>query len=107
MLTEPDAFNSRLVKIATDKIRSEQQSATRTIQSLSSSIHAREMELSRKRQELKDKEALEARQNDTREEVANLEKQAKVSHFVSQKPSRGFAHLESSCRNSTNDSPIL
>ncbi|GAA5991630.1 hypothetical protein JCM5350_007782 [Sporobolomyces pararoseus] len=67
----------RLVKIATDKIRSEQQSATRTIQSLSSSIHAREMELSRKRQELKDKEALEARQNDTREEVANLEKQAK------------------------------
>lgn len=66
-----------------DKIRSEQQSATRTVQSLSSSIHSREMELSRKRQELKDKEALETRQNDAREEVTNLEKQAKVRLFVS------------------------
>ncbi|GAA5829449.1 hypothetical protein JCM5353_001337 [Sporobolomyces roseus] len=67
----------RAAKVAMDKIRSEQQSATRTVQSLSSSIHSREMELSRKRQELKDKEALETRQNDAREEVTSLEKQAK------------------------------
>ncbi|GAA6018937.1 hypothetical protein JCM11491_005685 [Sporobolomyces phaffii] len=67
----------RSVKVSTDKIRSEQQSATRTIQSLSSSIHAREMDLTRRRQELKDKEALETRQNDAREEVGDLEKQAK------------------------------
>lgn len=74
-----DVDDSRTGKIAVEKIRSEQQSATRTIQSLSNSIHAREMELSRKRQELKDKEALEARQNDARAEVANLEKQSKVN----------------------------
>jgi len=73
---------SRAAKVAMDKIHSEQQSATRTVQSLSSSIHSREMELSRKRQELKDKEALETRQNDAREEVTNLEKQAKVRPFL-------------------------
>ncbi|GAA5930091.1 MRX complex DNA-binding subunit [Sporobolomyces koalae] len=67
----------RAVKSATEKIRAEQQSTTRTIQSLSSSIHGRELELTRKRQEVKDKEALETRQNDARDEVANLEKQAK------------------------------
>ncbi|GAA6059582.1 hypothetical protein JCM10212_000638 [Sporobolomyces blumeae] len=67
----------RSVKLATEKLRTEQQTATNTVQTLSSSIHSREMELSRKRQELKDKEALETRQAEAREEVANLERQSK------------------------------
>ncbi|GAA5916492.1 hypothetical protein JCM6882_001738 [Rhodosporidiobolus microsporus] len=67
----------RASKAAADKIRLEQQKATQTLQTLSNSIHSREMELSKKRQELKDKEALEQRQVDAREEVGKLEKESK------------------------------
>ncbi|GJN94490.1 hypothetical protein Rhopal_007572-T1 [Rhodotorula paludigena] len=67
----------RTVKAATEKIRTEQQQATNTIQTLSTSIHAREMELSKRRQELKDKEALEQTQVETRDNIGKLETQSK------------------------------
>ncbi|KAK4330749.1 DNA repair protein RAD50 [Rhodotorula toruloides] len=67
----------RAVKAATEKVRAEQQSTTNTLQTLSTSIHQREMDLSKKRQEVRDKETLEQRQNDAREEIAKLEKQSK------------------------------
>lgn len=69
---------SRTVKAATEKIRTDQQQATNTIQTLSTSIHAREMELSKRRQELKDKEALEQNQVEARDNIGKLEKQSKV-----------------------------
>ncbi|POY72024.1 DNA repair protein RAD50 [Rhodotorula taiwanensis] len=71
------ADHIRLVKTSTDKIRQEQQSATSSLQSLSESIHAREMELAKKEQELKDKEALERSRKDARDEIGMLEGQTK------------------------------
>ncbi|GAA6021568.1 hypothetical protein JCM10207_005070 [Rhodosporidiobolus poonsookiae] len=67
----------RASKAAAEKIRTEQQTAMNTLQTLSNSIHSREMELSRKKQDLKDKEALEQRQVDAREETVRLEKESK------------------------------
>ncbi|GAA5936924.1 hypothetical protein JCM1841_001408 [Sporobolomyces salmonicolor] len=68
----------RAVKAATESIRAEQQKATSTLQTLSTTIHAREMELATKRQELKEKDALEKRQMEAREEVVKLEKESKA-----------------------------
>ncbi|GAA5876452.1 hypothetical protein JCM3774_003780 [Rhodotorula dairenensis] len=67
----------RVVKSATEKIRTEQHATTTTLQTLSNSIHAREMDLAKKRQELKDKDALEQTQMDTRDEISRLETQTK------------------------------
>ncbi|BGP20318.1 hypothetical protein JCM10213_002053 [Rhodosporidiobolus nylandii] len=67
----------RVIKAAMEKIRVEQQTATTTVQTLAASIHSGEMQLARKKQELKDKEALEQRQTEAREDVARLEKESK------------------------------
>jgi hypothetical protein len=40
------------------------------------------MDLSKKRQEVRDKETLEQRQNDARQEIAKLEKQSKVRRLL-------------------------
>ncbi|GAA5863503.1 hypothetical protein JCM8547_007267 [Rhodosporidiobolus lusitaniae] len=67
----------RAAKAATEKIRQEQQATTAQLQALSNAIHAHEMELAQKKQLLKDREALETRQADARQEVAKLEKESK------------------------------
>ncbi|GAA5908969.1 hypothetical protein JCM8208_007130 [Rhodotorula glutinis] len=67
----------RTIKAATDKIRADQQKTTSMLQSLSSNIHAHELDLSKRRQELKDKEALEQTQVEAREQITKLEKQSK------------------------------
>lgn len=61
-----------------EKIRAEQQTSSTTLQTLSNSIHSREMDLAKKKQELKDKDALEQTQKDAREEIIKLETQTKV-----------------------------
>ncbi|GAA6019292.1 hypothetical protein JCM8202_000967 [Rhodotorula sphaerocarpa] len=67
----------RLVKASTDKIRAEQQTATSTLQSLSNTIHSRELELAQKQQEEKDRNALEGTQRDLREQINTLEARTK------------------------------
>ncbi|KAM0751847.1 hypothetical protein T439DRAFT_220598 [Meredithblackwellia eburnea MCA 4105] len=56
-----------------DKIRSESQKQSNTLQSLVNSIHSAEMALNKKRQDLRDKEALEKRKEDTSSEIAQLD----------------------------------
>lgn len=65
-----------------EKIRAEQQTSSTTLQTLSNSIHSREMDLAKKKQELKDKDALEQTQKDAREEIIKLETQTKVRRVV-------------------------
>jgi len=48
------------------------------LQTLSATIHGHELDLSKRRQELKDKEALEQTQVEAREQIGKLEKQSKV-----------------------------
>lgn len=67
----------RAVKASMEKIRAEQQTSSTTLQTLSNSIHSREMDLAKKKQELKDKDALEQTQKDAREEIIKLETQTK------------------------------
>lgn len=74
--------SSRLVKASTDKIRAEQQTATSTLQSLSNTIHSRELELAQKQQEEKDRNALEGTQRDLREQINTLEARTKVWYSV-------------------------
>ncbi|TNY22035.1 AAA domain-containing protein [Rhodotorula diobovata] len=67
----------RTIKAATDQIRSDQQKTASVLQTLSATIHGHELDLSKRRQELKDKEALEQTQVEAREQIGKLEKQSK------------------------------
>lgn len=58
------------------------------------------MDLSKKRQEVRDKETLEQRQNDAREEIAKLEKQSKV-RFTRACLSASELTQSTACRSST------
>ena len=71
-----------------DKIRTEQQQTATELQQVSSRIHEIEMDLAKRRQEFKDKEALEHTQTETREQISKLEKQSKVRPLPSPPGSR-------------------
>lgn len=71
-------ISSRANKAVVDKLRAEQQSQQAMISSLSNSIHANELELSKSRQELKDRETLEQRKHADMDESARLSAQAQV-----------------------------
>lgn len=61
-----------------EKLRSESTKQNNLIQTLVNSIHAAELELNKKRQELRDREALEKRKDDANTEVGTLETKSKV-----------------------------
>ncbi|SCV74588.1 BQ2448_7617 [Microbotryum intermedium] len=67
----------RVNKATVDRLRLEQQSQTNLIQSLIKSIHANEMELAKKRQEIKEREDLERQKEAERAEIETLEAKAK------------------------------
>lgn len=68
----------RAVTQATEKLRSDSGKQTSTIHALANSIHSAEMQLNRKQQELKDKEALETRKEGTQAEIVTLEAESRV-----------------------------
>ncbi|SCZ98307.1 BZ3500_MvSof-1268-A1-R1_Chr3-2g06284 [Microbotryum saponariae] len=67
----------RVNKATVDRLRVEQQSQSNLIQSLIKSIHANEMDLAKKRQEIKEREDLERQKEAERAEIETLEARAK------------------------------
>jgi hypothetical protein len=61
-----------------EKLRSESQKQSSTLQALGNAIHSAEMQLSRKQQELRDKEALEKQKETTQADISRLEAQVKA-----------------------------
>lgn len=72
---------SRAASSTMDKLRAEFQKHTSTVQTITNHIHGIELDLNKKRQNLKDKETLEKRKEDARTEIGMLETKAKVRCF--------------------------
>lgn len=90
----------RAIKVATEKIRNEQQKQNSLVQSLSESIHSNEMELQSKRQELREKEALEKQKETARDEIVDHEKELKVRSWAPRLFLGSLAHRRRRCRTS-------
>ncbi|KAK4701138.1 DNA repair protein RAD50, partial [Phenoliferia sp. Uapishka_3] len=67
----------RAASKAMDKLRTDSQKMNQQIQSLTNSIHTIELDLNKKRQELRDKEALEKRKDEANGEITALEEKRK------------------------------
>lgn len=71
-------LHSRKLKADLDKTRAEHQAANAKIQGYSNAIHTSEMELSAKRQDVKEKEQFEQQQKSERDEVIKMQGELKV-----------------------------
>jgi DNA repair protein RAD50 len=70
---------SRLIKTFIETLRSEETKQNSLVQTLSNSIHSREMDLASKERELKDKEGLEKEKEEAQTAIKGFEVQLRVS----------------------------
>lgn len=70
--------NSRSIKTTLDKLRSDSTKAQNQIQAVADTIHSAEMDLTVKKQEMKDRDNLEQRKEAERAEAAKLDTEIKA-----------------------------
>lgn len=78
LLTEVPSSISRVLKVNSEKLRSESTILQSQLQSLTSQVHASEMELSVSKQNLKEQERLEERKESERTAIAQFDAEVKV-----------------------------